>query len=105
MNRQNYSTRRSTQRSKKKLVQTGQYNLFGGVEGVKELIDPKPKVLEQFGIRVVGIVIPESKISIPGYIPEALKQARELVPEVQTTGKPPWFSAKWQTQRRKRRAL
>lgn len=56
------------------------------------------------GIRVVGIIIPQTKVEIPGYIPEALRQARALVPEVQTSGKPPWLSAKWQTNRRKRSA-
>lgn len=95
------STRKS---SKKQEVQPNQFDLFGGVSDVTQLIDPEPQVIERNGVRVVGVVIPEDKRIIPGYIPEALKRARALVPEVQTSGKPPWLSAKWQTQRRKRRA-
>ena len=98
------SDRNSTKKSRTKQIQPNQFDLFGGVSDVTQLIDPEPEVIERHGIKVVGIVIPENKMDIPGYIPEALKQARALVPEVQTSGKPPWLSAKWQTNRRKRRA-
>lgn len=98
------SSRTSTKQSRKPAVHAGQADIFGGINDVKQLIDPEPEVIERNGVKVVGVVIPEDKIVIPGYIPEALKQARALVPEVQTSGKPPWLSAKWQTQRRKRRA-
>ena len=98
------SDRNSTKKSRTKQIQPNQFDLFGGVSDVTQLIDPEPEVIERHGIKVVGIVIPENKMDIPGYIPEALKQARALVPEVQTKGKPPWMSAKWQTNRRKRRA-
>lgn len=104
MSRYGYSERSSTKKSKTKEVQAGQFDLFGGVTGLTELVDPAPQVIERHGVRVVGIVIPEDKVVLPGYIPEALKQARALVPEVKTSGKPPWLSAKWQTQRRKRKA-
>lgn len=96
----------SSQRvSHKKQVTAGQFDLFGGMTGVEQLIDPAPIVIEKNGIRVVGLVIPDDKAKLPGYIPTALKMARDLVPEVRTTGKPPWLSAKWQTQRRKRKAI
>ena len=72
--------------------------------GVNTLIDPAPRILEQTGVKVVSVVIPPSKMDIPGYIPEALKQARALVPETTSKGKPPWMSAKWQANRRKRKA-
>ena len=104
MSRYQSSDRSSTKKSKTKQIPANQFDLFGGVSDVTQLIDPEPEVIERRGIKVVGIVIPENKMDIPGYIPEALKQARALVPEVQTKGKPPWLSAKWQTNRRKRRA-
>lgn len=106
MSRYGYSESNSTKKSRKKQVevQPNQFDLFGGVNDVTQLVDPAPEIIERNGVRVVGIVIPQDKMVIPGYIPEALRQARALVPEVQTSGKPPWLSAKWQTQRRKRRA-
>ena len=104
MSRYQSSYRSSTKKSKTKQIPANQFDLFGGVSDVTQLIDPEPEVIERHGIKVVGIVIPENKMDIPGYIPEALRQARALVPEVQTKGKPPWMSAKWQTQRRKRKA-
>lgn len=97
------STKTSTRQSKKPVA--GQFNLFGGVEGVEDLINPTPSIIESNGVRVVGVVIPLEKQDIPGYIPSALRKARNLVPEVQTKGKPPWLSAKWQAERRKRRAI
>ena len=103
MSKYTNSGKNSTKKSKTQ-VQAGQFDLFGGVSDVTQLVDPSPVVIERHGVNVVGVVIPSNKIDIPGYIPEALKQARALVPEVQTSGKPPWLSAKWQTQRRKRRA-
>jgi len=104
MNKSGYSARNSTKKSNKNPIPASQFDLFGGVSDVTQLIDPSPEIIERNGVRVVGIIIPEDKRVIPGYIPEALKQARALVPEVQTSGKPPWLSAKWQTQRRKRKA-
>lgn len=103
MSRYTTSGNSSTKKSKTQ-VQANQFDIFGGVKDVTKLVDPAPQVIERNGVKVVGIVIPADKIDIPGYIPEALKQARALVPEVQTSGKPPWMSAKWQTNRRKRRA-
>lgn len=102
MSSQKSSENNSTRLSKKPLA--SQFDLFGGVTDVTQLINPAPQVIERHGVRVVGVVIPEDKRVIPGYIPEALTQARALVPEVQTRGKPPWMSAKWQTNRRKMRA-
>ena len=104
MSRSQYSGNNSTKKSTTKQIQPNQFDLFGGVSDVTQLIDPEPEVIERRGIKVVGIVIPENKVDIPGYIPEALRQARALVPEVQTKGKPPWLSAKWQAERRKRKA-
>lgn len=72
--------------------------------GVNQLVDPAPKVLESNGVKVITVVIPPNKMDVPGYIPEALKQARALVPETTSKGKPPWMSSKWQAQRRKRKA-
>lgn len=104
MSKSGYSGSNSTRKYKTSPIPANQFDLFGGVSDVTQLIDPTPEIIERNGVRVVGIVIPEDKRTIPGYIPEALKQARALVPEVQTSGKPPWLSAKWQTNRRKRRA-
>ena len=104
MSRYQYSGNNSTKKSTTKQIQPNQFDLFGGVSDVTQLIDPAPEIIERHEIKVVGIVIPQDKIVIPGYIPEALKQARALVPEVQTKSKPPWLSAKWQAQRRKRKA-
>ncbi len=104
MSRSGSSGSNSTRKSKTSPIPASQFDLFGGVNDVTQLIDPSPEIIERNGVRVVGIVIPEDKRIIPGYIPEALKQARALVPEVQTSGKPPWLSAKWQTNRRKRKA-
>ena len=104
MSRYGSSEKNSTRTSRTKPTLVGQSDIFGGVEGLEKLVDPEPKVIERDGIRVVGVVIPASKMGLPGYIPEALKQARALVPEVQTSGKPPWMSAKWQAQSRKRKA-
>lgn len=98
-------TRRpSKRRSEKNRVSSYQLNVFGGIERVEDLISPPPFVIEKHGVKVVGVIIPEYKMDVPGYIPEALKQARELVPETKTWGKPPWLSAKWQAERRKRNA-
>lgn len=104
MNKSSYSGKNSTKKSTKNQVQAGQFDLFGGVSDVTQLVDPIPEVIERNGIKVVGIVIPHDKMIIPGYIPEALRQARALVPEVQTRGKPVWMDAKWQAKRRKRKA-
>ena len=104
MSKSQYSGSNSTRKSKTSAIPANQFDLFGGVSDVTQLIDPEPEVIERHGIKVVGIVIPEDKRIIPGYIPEALKQARALVPEVQTKGKPPWLSAKWQAELRKRKA-
>lgn len=89
---------------KKEQKNVGQCDIFGGIEGVEHLIEPAPEVIDCDGVKVVKVVIERSKSSIPGYIPEALKQARALVPEVRSTGKPPWYSAKWHINRRKREA-
>lgn len=105
MNNQSYSSKTSTRVSRKPVVHAGQADIFGGINDVTRLINPEPQVIERQGVKVVGVVIPQDKVGIPGYIPEALRQARALVPEVQTSGKPPWLSAKWQTQRRKKRAV
>lgn len=104
MSNQSYSSKTSTKVSRKSVVHAGQADIFGGINDVKQLINPEPQVIERHGVKVVGVVIPQDKMIIPGYVPEALRQARALVPEVQTSGKPPWLSAKWQTQRRKKRA-
>lgn len=85
-------------------MNSSQLDIFGGITDISKLVDPAPSVIEKDGIKVVSVVVPRDKRELPGYIPEALRQARALLPEVKTKGKPPWYSAKWQAQRRKRKA-
>lgn len=77
----------------------GQIKLDGSVFGIEHLVAP-PKILEDNGLKVVHLAISEEDNKVPGFTAEALRQARKLVPEVQSRGKPPWMTAEWQAKRR-----
>lgn len=87
---------------RKKDAPVGQVDVFGKVHGLDKLVD-KPKVIEFEGLRVVHLMVRESDKEVPGYTDEALKLARQLAPETQSTAKPPWMRAEWQAKRRKQR--
>ena len=87
---------------KKKDAPIGQVDVFGTVHGLDKLVD-KPTVVESDGLRVIHLLIKDKDKEVPGYIDMALKLARQLVPETQSTSKPPWMRAEWQAKRRKAR--
>lgn len=79
---------------------TGQADIFGTIHGLDKLVYP-PSIIESEGLRVVHFVVSEDDRAIPGYFDEARKQARRLLPETKSRGKPPWMRAEWQAKRRK----
>lgn len=80
----------------------GQVDVFGTIHGLDKLVD-KPNVIEDQGLKVIHLLIKEEDKEVPGYIDEALKLARQLVPETVSKSKPPWMNASWQAKRRKAR--
>lgn len=80
----------------------GQVDVFGTIHGLDKLVQ-KPDVIQSEGLKVVHFAISEEDKFTPGYLAEALKQARTLEPEVKSTSKPPWMNASWQAKRRKQR--
>jgi hypothetical protein len=89
--------------SRAKKATAGQGTIFGEIEGLDELVD-KPRVIESNGQKVVSLIIRETDEQVPGYVDKALEIARRLVPEVKSQDKPPWMSADWQANKRKKRA-
>ena len=90
--------------SKKQYNQAnGQVTVFGRIEGLASLVE-KPIVIEVDGLKVISVVVVADNETVPDYTKEALKQARALLPEVKSQGKPPWMNAEWQARRRKNRA-
>lgn len=81
---------------------TGQFSLDGNVYGLDKLVNA-PQVIEDNGMRVIHLVVSQEDNKISGFTAEALRQARNLSPEVQSDGKPPWLSAEWQAKRRMRK--
>ena len=89
-------------RSKAKEAPVGQVDVFGTIHGLDKLVQ-KPDVIESEGLRVIHFAISEEDRAVPGYLAEVKKQARALLPEVKSRGKPPWMKAEWQAKRRKNR--
>ena len=89
-------------RSKAKEAPIGQVDVFGTIHGLDKLVQ-KPDVIESEGLRVIHFAISEEDRAVPGYLAEAKKQARALLPETKSSGKPPWMKAEWQAKRRKNR--
>lgn len=89
---------------RKKVVQAGQGNLIDGtIEGLDELVN-KPEVLENDGLRVVKVIVPQKEYDTPGYVETALGIARKLAPDIKSQERPPWLQQGWQVKRRKRQA-
>ena len=89
---------------RKKIVQAGQGNLLEGtIEGLDELVN-KPEVLENDGLRVVKVVVPQKEYDTPGYVETALGIARKLAPEIKSQERPPWLQQGWQVRKRKKQA-
>lgn len=94
--------RRQYSRAKKQ-APVGQVDVFGVVHGLDKLVD-KPTIIEDNGLKVIHLLIREEEKDTPGYIDEALKLARQMLPEAVSKSKPPWMDAAWQAKRRKRQA-
>lgn len=84
----------------KRRVADGQADIFGTIHSLDKLVHP-PSVIESEGLRVIHFAISEDDMAVPGYFKEVKEQARRLLPETKSRGKPPWASAYWQAQRRK----
>lgn len=89
-------------RRKTKEAPVGQVDVFGTIHGLDKLVQ-KPDVIESEGLRVIHFAISEEDRAVPGYLAEVKKQARRLLPETKSRGKPPWMKAEWQAKRRKAR--
>lgn len=79
-----------------------QADIFGTIHGLDKLVQP-PDVIESEGLKVIHFAISESDKAVPGYLAEVKEQARRLLPETKSRGKPPWMKAEWQAKRRKER--
>lgn len=88
---------------RKKDEPVGQADIFGTVHGLDKLVVP-PEVISEDGMSVIHYVVTEADRQIPGYMDEVKTQARKLLPEAKSVGKPPWMKAEWQAKRRKRAA-
>lgn len=88
---------------KKADVAVGQVDVFGKIHGLDKLVTP-PEVIESEGLRVIHFAISEEDRATPGYLAEVKEQARRLLPETKSRGKPIWMDAGWQARRRKRSA-
>lgn len=86
---------------RKRWVADGQADIFGTIHGLDKLVHP-PSVIESEGLRVIHFAISEDDMAVPGYLNEVKKQARQLLPETKSRGKPPWLRAEWQAKRRKK---
>ena len=84
----------------KKGAQTGQVDVFGTVHGLDKLVRP-PEVIESEGLKVIHFAISEDDKAVPGWLDEVKRQARRLLPEVKSRGKPVWLTSAYQTKRRK----
>jgi hypothetical protein len=92
---------RRKQRSRAEPV--GQLDVFGKIHGLDKLVTP-PDVIESEGLKVIHFAISEKDKATPGYVDEVRSQARKLLPETKSVGKPPWLKAEWQAKRRKNAA-
>lgn len=93
--------RRQSSRAKKQ-APVGQADIFGKVHGLDKLVQP-PDVIDSEGLKVIHFAISQEDKSVPGYLAEVKEQARRLLPETKSVGKPPWMRAEWQAKRRKAR--
>ena len=84
------------------MTKDGQVDVFGTVHGLENLVSP-PDVIEMDGLRVIHFAISEEDKFTPGYLTTVKEKARRLVPEVKSTGKPPWMDAAWLAKKRKAR--
>ena len=89
-------------RREAKEVPVGQVDVFGTIHGLDKLVQ-KPDVIESEGLRVIHFAISEEDMAVPGYLAEVKEQARRLLPETKSRGKPPWMKAEWQAKQRKNR--
>lgn len=87
---------------RKRWVADGQSDIFGAIHGLDKLVHP-PSVIESEGLRVIHFAISEDDMAVPGYFKEVKEQARRLLPETKSRGKPPWMRAEWQAKRREER--
>lgn len=85
---------------KKKKADAGQSDIFGKIAGLDKLVQ-QPDVLESEGLKVIHFAIKHDDKEVPGFLEEAMTQARRLLPETKSVGKPPWMSPEWQAKRRK----
>jgi len=81
----------------------GQVDVFGVIHGLDKLVD-RPTVIEDQGLKVIHLLVREEEKATPGYVEEALKLARQMLPEAVSKSKPPWMNAAWQAKRRKNAA-
>ncbi len=89
---------------KKKTEVVGQGNLLSGtIEGLDKLVN-KPEVLENDGLKVVKLIVPQKEYDTPGYVETALGIARKLAPDIKSKEKPPWLQQGWQVRKRKKQA-
>lgn len=77
----------------------GQFNLEGQLYGLEKIVSP-PEVIEDQGLRVIHLAISEDDNNISGFTAEALRQARKIIPEIKSRGKPIWLTQAWQARRR-----
>lgn len=77
----------------------GQFNLEGQLYGLEKIVSP-PEVIEDRGLRVIHFAVSEDDNKISGFTAEALRQARNLSPEIKSKGKPIWLTQEYQAKRR-----
>lgn len=90
------------QRKRSSQAKAGQADIFGKIHGLDKLVQP-PDVIDSEGLKVIHFAISETDKEVPGYLTEVKEQARRLLPETKSVGKPPWMKAEWQAKRRKAR--
>lgn len=86
---------------KKRGIADGQFDIFGTIHNLDKLVCP-PDIIESNGLKVIHFIVSEENRAVPGYLNEVKKQARQLLPETKSRGKPPWLRAEWQAKRRKK---
>ena len=81
----------------------GQVDVFGKVHGLENLVQP-PDIISSEGLKVIHFAISKEDRMVPGYLQEVREQARKLLPEAKSIGKPPWMNDAWEAKQRKKRA-
>ena len=77
----------------------GQFSLDGQLYGLETIVSP-PEIIEDNGLKVIHLAISDEDNKISGFTAEALRQARNLLPEIKSLSKPPWLTPAWQAKRR-----